>query len=76
MPAEKLQNYADIVTHAYPDAIGKTIPCNCSNIPVDSFNETSVAGIAFVSLNSKNESIRKCAKACLIIVQATMQESQ
>lgn len=76
MTPEKLQKYADVVTHAYPDAVGRSIPCNCSSIPIETLNETSVAGIAFVSLNAIEESTRQCAKACLIIVQSRMQESE
>lgn len=72
MRPEQLQNYADIVTHAYPDAIGKTFP-NCSNLPVKRLNETTIAGIAFISINAKTENVRQYAKACLLIIQGKLQ---
>jgi hypothetical protein len=76
MRPEKLQNYADIVTHAYPDAVGAQLSCNCSSIPIESLNETAIAGIAHVSINAKNEKVRTCAKACLIIIQGNLQDSK
>ncbi|WP_345552462.1 hypothetical protein [Microbulbifer aestuariivivens] len=69
MRAKELQNYADVVTHAYPDAVSRQLPRSCDEVPINQLNETSVAGIAFVSLNAINEETRKWAKECLIIIQ-------
>ncbi len=64
---EDLQKYADVVTHAYPDAVivKSQIPSNCENMPADQFNETSLAGLAFISINAIVESNRNTAQSCL-----------
>ena len=69
MSAKELQNYADIVAHAYPDAVSKQLPRSCDDVPIDQVNETSLAGIAFVSINAVNEETRIWAKECLSIIQ-------
>ena len=48
MSAEALQNYADVVTHAYPDAIALQIPISCKYLSLNDLNETSIAGMAFL----------------------------
>lgn len=65
MSAEQLQKYADIVIHAYPDAISKQLPLSCKEIPISRLNEASIAGIAYISLNAVEEESRMHAKECL-----------
>ena len=72
MSPNELQNYADIVTHAYPDAIAKQLPTSCKEIPLDNLNETSIAGIAYVSLNAVESEARLRAKSCLSDIQSRM----
>jgi hypothetical protein len=69
MSANELQKYADIVTHAYPDAVAKQLPDSCYDLPINRLNETAIAGIAYVSINATNESNRNNAKSCLAIIQ-------
>ena len=63
LPIEELQKYADVVTHAYPDAVlmKSNIPSNCENMPSDQFNQTSLAGLAYISLNAISEENRTTA---------------
>lgn len=65
-PAE-LQNYADIVTHAFPDAafIRTTSLMSCGTIPADQLNTTAIANLAFVSLQAKCPANRAEAAICL-----------
>ncbi len=72
LPATSLQNYADIVTHAYPDAVGRQLPSDCSIISTKDLNETSIAGMAYISINAINESTRKKASACLVNIQGRL----
>jgi len=69
MSAEKLQFYADIVTHAYPDAVFQQMPKSCNDIRLDDLNETAIANIAYISINAVEEETRKQAAACLLEVQ-------
>jgi len=64
---EDLQKYADAVTHAYPDAVvvKSQLPSNCESMPADQFNETSLASLAYISLNAVEEANRNTAKSCL-----------
>ncbi|GAA5219048.1 hypothetical protein ACFSJ3_16975 [Corallincola platygyrae] len=70
LPAKELQKYADIVTHAYPDAVAKQLPTKCDNLPVEKLNETAVAGVAYVSINAADSNTRKRAAECLVIIQS------
>lgn len=69
LAAQDLQKYADIVTHAYPDAVAKQLPVHCKDIPINKLNETTVAGIAYVSINAVNSATRKWADKCLTVIQ-------
>ena len=72
LPASELQKYADIVTHAYPDAVAKQLPNSCEVLPVEQLNETSLGGIAYVSINAKSEAARAKAKACFSVLQKNL----
>ena len=72
MTANELQKYADIVTHAYPDAVANQLPNSCDGIPVGELNETAVAGIAYVSINATMDINRSKAKACLASIQSKL----
>lgn len=74
MKAEKMQNYADIVTHAYPDAIAKQLPNSCEAIPIGQLNETSIAGIAYISIHASKAETRNKAKMCLSTIQRKLKE--
>jgi hypothetical protein len=74
MPPEELQKYADIVTHAYPDAIYRQFPASCEEIPVKQLNETAIAGVAYVSLNAIDPDTREKAAACLKVIQRLLRE--
>ncbi|WP_415776386.1 hypothetical protein ACMYQ1_10530 [Shewanella oncorhynchi] len=69
LSALELQKYADIVTHAYPDAVAKQLPEQCDSWPLEYFNETSVAGIAYISLHATNSSTRDRTTKCLAAIQ-------
>jgi hypothetical protein len=70
LSAKELQKYADIVTHAYPDAVAKQFPENCDVLPVEKLNETAVAGIAYASINAIKPNTRKLATDCLAAIQS------
>lgn len=69
MSPEDLQKYADIVTHAYPDAVFRQLPASCKEISLKQMNETSIANIAYVSLNAIDIGIREKAANCLREIQ-------
>ncbi len=69
MSAEELQKYADVVTHAYPDAVAKDFPADCDTLSVGQLNETAVAGVAYISINAVNPNTREQAKVCLAAIQ-------
>jgi hypothetical protein len=75
MSAEELQKYADIVTHAFPDAVAKDIPESCNEIKAENLNETAIAGLAYISINALNQDTRIKAANCLIIVQEQMKQN-
>ena len=72
MTAEKLQIYADIVTHAYPDAVAQQLPSSCDSVEVKELNETAIAGIAYISIHASKIETRNRAKACLSIIQSKL----
>ena len=72
MPAEKLQNYADIVTHAFPDAVFRQAPKDCTTLPFNQMNETTIAGMAYVSINAVSKETRDHAASCLKVVQESL----
>lgn len=72
MDAQELQKYADIVTHAYPDAVARQIPDSLDSIPLESMNETTVAGLAYISINAKEPQTREKAKRNLLEIQARL----
>ena len=65
LSARVLQKYADIVTHAYPDAVAKQLPLSCTGNALAGLNITAVAGIAFISLHAKDGRTRMRARQCL-----------
>lgn len=65
LPPQELQKYADIVTHAYPDAVFRQLGGACNDMPTEEFNITSVAGIAYVSLHAVDLDTRQSAALCL-----------
>jgi hypothetical protein len=69
MSALELQKYADIVTHAYPDAVFQQAPPSCQDPALDRANATAIAGIAYVSLHAIDPATRKRASTCLAEVQ-------
>lgn len=71
MPATELAKYADIVTHAYPDAVARQLPSSCKGVPANQMNETSVANIAYISLHATDPAARARTRACLEEVQSS-----
>jgi hypothetical protein len=69
MPPEELQKYADIVTHAYPDAVFRQIADDCKNLPIERMNSTAFAGFAYISLHAIDPRTREKAAACLSELQ-------
>jgi hypothetical protein len=69
MSAEELQKYADVVTHAYPDAVFRQIANDCANTDVERLNSTAVAGLAYVSLHALEPANRRGAAECLADIQ-------
>lgn len=74
MSAHELQKYADIVTHAYPDAVFRQAPASCKEISVEGLNTTAVAAIAYVSLHAIEPATRGRATICLGEVQSKLKE--
>ena len=74
MSAEELQKYADIVTHAFPDAVARDLPDSCNDITVEKLNETAVAGLAYISKNALNVDTRNRANDCLKYVQKKLEQ--
>ena len=67
LTASELQKYADIVTHAYPDAAFlRTVSVKgCSVISADELNPTALANVAYISLQAKIPTNRAEAASCL-----------
>ncbi|TCS34793.1 hypothetical protein [Reinekea marinisedimentorum] len=63
----ELQKYADVVTHAYPDAVfvQSQLAVNCSELSITQVNETSIAGIAYIYFNAVVEEHRALAGQCI-----------
>lgn len=74
MTAEELQKYADIVTHAYPDAVARGFPPSCDDLPIEKLNETAVAGLAYVSIHALNQDTRNKAAVCLVVIQEKLSQ--
>jgi len=74
MSAEELQKYADIVTHAYPDAVARGFPPSCNDLPIEKLDETAVAGLAYISINALNEDTRNKASVCLVVIQKKLSQ--
>jgi len=75
MPAQELQRYADIVTHAYPDAVSRMTPISCKTIPIQNLNETALANMAYASIHAIELSTRQRTATCLNEVQALMRKN-
>jgi hypothetical protein len=69
MSAQELQKYADIVTHAYPDAVAKQLPSSCSKLHAEQLNITTVGGVAYISIHAVNLKTREWAKECMVEIQ-------
>lgn len=69
MEAAELQKYADVITHAYPDALGRQIARECGDTDIDELSNQSIVGVAYVSLNAIDAGIREQATACLSRIQ-------
>ena len=71
MAASELQNYADIVTHAFPDAVFlRSISAkDCDDYDVGEMTAPPLANIAYVSLQAKIPGNRDEAARCLIQLQ-------
>lgn len=76
LPAQDLQRYADIVVHAYPDAVFRQITTSCSQAPVESLNTGAVAGVAYVSLHAIDPATRQKAAECLAEIQTRLKSQQ
>lgn len=76
MAPEQLQNYADVVTHAFPDATYQSVPENCEDIPAESLNETSLANVAYISMQAVEKATRDSAKNCLVTLQKMYKKSR
>jgi len=74
--AQELQRYADIVTHAYPDAVAKQIPKSLDGIPLQEINETTIAGLAYISIHAKGIEAREQAKRHLSKIQARLKSKE
>lgn len=70
LPVAVLQNYADIVTHAYPDAVAKYLPSECGSVSINQLNGTSFGNVAYISINAINPDTKKWAAQCLKIMQS------
>ncbi|GLQ71690.1 hypothetical protein [Vibrio penaeicida] len=69
MTSEQLQNYADVVTHAFPDATYQSVPESCEDISAESLNETSLANVAYISIQAVEKATRDSARSCLATLQ-------
>lgn len=65
LDAQELQKYADIVTHAYPDAVAKQMPESLDRITLQKINNTAIAGLAYISIHAKGAEAREHAKRLL-----------
>lgn len=75
LPAQEIQKYADIVTHAYPDAVSQQIVDSCSQFPVKSLNTVAIAGVAYVSLHAISPTTRQKASECFVYIQTSLKKS-
>ncbi|TLM64573.1 MAG: hypothetical protein FDZ69_11600 [Deltaproteobacteria bacterium] len=76
MSAQDLQKYADIVTHAYPDAVFRQVGDSCKELPVESLNETTIAGIAYISFHAIEPITRQKAAKCLADIQHNLKQAR
>ena len=74
MTAAELQKYADIVTHAYPDAVSENLPASCEEIPASAINTTSISNVAYVSLNAVNKETREKSAECFLAIQKNLKK--
>ena len=76
LPIDELQKYADIVVHAYPDAVGRQLPNKYEDLPISQMNKTCIANVAYVSIHATNPDIRKHAAECFAFIHNSLQESE
>lgn len=72
----ELQQYADIVAHAYPDAVWKQLTMPCDQIPVRNSNPTAFANIAYIALHAVSLDTRKKAATCLSTLQDALRKTR
>ena len=67
LTASELQKYADIVTHAFPDAafLRAVSFKGCGDVSADELNPTALANAAYISLQAKIPTNRAEAASCL-----------
>lgn len=67
LTASELQKYADIVTHAFPDAafLRQFSVKGCGDFSADELNTTAFANVAYISLQAKIPANRAEAASCL-----------
>jgi tetratricopeptide (TPR) repeat protein len=67
LPDSELQKYADIVTHAFPDAafLRQVSVKGCGDILAEELNTTALANMAYISLQAKFLPNRAEAASCL-----------
>ena len=67
LTASELQKYADIVTHAFPDAafLRQVSVKGCGDFSADELNSTALANLAYISLQAKYPPNRAEAASCL-----------
>ena len=74
MEAIQLQKYADIVTHAYTDAVAEQLPDSLESIDIQTLNQTSIANISYISINASKQKIRLSAKSILNAIQQKLRQ--
>jgi hypothetical protein len=76
MNAHELQKYADIVTHAYPDAAFRRGAGSGKDLPLERLNNTGVANAAYVSLHAVDADTRQRAAIYLEQIQVRLKDRQ
>jgi len=74
MSAEDLLKYADVVTHAYPDAVFRELGISCDDVPLGSLNGGSLANLAYVAKYAIDRDAREQASTCLAVLQERMRK--
>lgn len=75
LSVDELQKYADVVAYAYPDAVSKRTPDDCSGIPLDKVNAASAGAMAYISTHAVLPSSREKSLKCLLVIQERLREN-